>query len=286
MVVSVDLAGLLPRTRQRRASLRFLPRGAGADGRGTPLWRGRPSTHPRPCRERSRIGSRLWTVMLLRTVNRVAAQQIAQEWHLHRRTLHVVVDRLGEIPGSDAVVPRVMEPVRLRESVRQRGLAYARHAQQRDGLVLPPHELGPGHLHGVACSPVFRCLGANRKAYPTGRAVCHISAIHETCDPRGRGPRIMANQAIRSSGSAAGRRGPHRRAESTTRQEPAAGRARPRAVLPERGSGDDRAERCAEHGGPGVARACAAGRLDVGKCPSPAHAQMDDQSRCTMSMQH
>ena len=96
-------------------------------------------------------------------VDGVAAKEGAQERHLHGRALDVVDDRLFEVPGADTVVPRVVEPVALREPVRERRLADPGHAEQRDCLVFPPQELFPSHLHGISRTPALACPADGRR---------------------------------------------------------------------------------------------------------------------------
>ena len=149
MVVSVDVAGLLHERRDvaHRSDLRLAVQPLA----GKELLDCEAALRRIPdLAEKGRDGLQVVDRDVAANVDGIAAQQIAQERHPHCRALHVVVDRHGEIPGADAVISRVMEPVRLRELVRKRGLSHARHAEQRDGLVLPSHELGPGHLHGVS----------------------------------------------------------------------------------------------------------------------------------------
>ena len=85
-----------------------------------------------------------------RDVDGVATQEVAQETDLHCLALDVVEDRLGEILRADPVVARVVEPLVRRQLVRERRLADARHAEQRDRLVRPAQELGARHFHGQA----------------------------------------------------------------------------------------------------------------------------------------
>ena len=84
-----------------------------------------------------------------RDVDRVVAQQLAQEVDLHGLALDVVEDRLGEILRADAIVARVVKPLRRRQLVGERRLADAGHAEQRDGLVRPGQELRASHAHGA-----------------------------------------------------------------------------------------------------------------------------------------
>ncbi len=69
-------------------------------------------------------------------VDRVRAQQLAQERVAHRLALEVVDDVLAHVAGADAEIDRVVEPVRLlAQHRRDAGLAEARHAEERDPLV-------------------------------------------------------------------------------------------------------------------------------------------------------
>ncbi len=74
-------------------------------------------------------------------VDRVRAQQLAQERHLHRLLLDVVEDRLVQIARADAVVARIMEPVALAQPRGQARLAHPGHAEQGDALVVPGLEV-------------------------------------------------------------------------------------------------------------------------------------------------
>src|SRR5690606_40753533 len=85
-----------------------------------------------------------------RDVDRVAAQEIAQEADLHRLALDVVEDRLREILGADSIVAGIVEPRRFRQLVRERRLADSGHAEQRDGLVRPLQELVACHSHDAS----------------------------------------------------------------------------------------------------------------------------------------
>src|SRR5690606_19588361 len=82
-----------------------------------------------------------------RDVDRVAAQEIPQKADLHRLPLDVVENRLGQIFRADPIVPRVVEPRRLRQLVRERRLTDAGHAEQRDRLVRPLEKLLACHSH-------------------------------------------------------------------------------------------------------------------------------------------
>ena len=69
-------------------------------------------------------------------VDRVRAQQLAQERVAHRLALEVVDDVLAHVAGADAEIDRVVEPVGLLAQHRgDPGLAEARHAEERDPLV-------------------------------------------------------------------------------------------------------------------------------------------------------
>src|SRR5690606_22857507 len=89
-------------------------------------------------------------------VDRVRAQQVAQERHLHGVGLDLVQDRLAQVARADAIIARVVEPVVAAQQVRQAGLAHARHAEERDGAVLPRPELRPAEFH----LPMSRCARA------------------------------------------------------------------------------------------------------------------------------
>ncbi len=78
-------------------------------------------------------------------VDRIAAQEVAQEVHLHRLPLDVVEDRLGEVFGADAVVAGIVKPLGLRQLVREPRLADAGHSEQRHCLAGPGQELVSGH---------------------------------------------------------------------------------------------------------------------------------------------
>jgi hypothetical protein len=64
-------------------------------------------------------------------LDRIRAQQVAQEPHLHGLGLEVVDDELAHVAGADAVVDRIVEPVRLAQDRRQPRLADAGHAEHR-----------------------------------------------------------------------------------------------------------------------------------------------------------
>ena len=69
-------------------------------------------------------------------VDRVRAQELAQEGVAHRLALEVVDDVLAHVAGADAEIDRVVEPVGLlAQHGGDAGLAEARHAEERHPLV-------------------------------------------------------------------------------------------------------------------------------------------------------
>ncbi len=71
----------------------------------------------------------------------VGQKQVAQEGYAHRLALEVVDDVLAHVAGADAVVDRVVIPLRILQQVRERRLADAGHAEYGDGLLGPAREV-------------------------------------------------------------------------------------------------------------------------------------------------
>ena len=67
-------------------------------------------------------------------LDRVRAQQFAQERHLHGLGLEVVDDELAHVASADAVVDRVVKPLRAAQQRCQPGLADAGHAEHGHGV--------------------------------------------------------------------------------------------------------------------------------------------------------
>ena len=81
-------------------------------------------------------------------VDRIAAQQVAQEGNAHRLALEVVDDVLAHVAGADAEIDGVVKPVRpVAQHGGDAGLAEARHAEHRHALV---RGAGPVCRRGVA----------------------------------------------------------------------------------------------------------------------------------------
>src|SRR4030066_368562 len=83
--------------------------------------------------------------------NRIRAQQLSQERHLHRLLLDVIEDGLVEIARADAIVAGIMEPVAAAQPHRQARLADPGHAEEGDALVVPGLEFFGAQFH-VFCS--------------------------------------------------------------------------------------------------------------------------------------
>ena len=120
-------------------------------------------------------------------VDGVAAQQVAQEVHLHRLPLDVVEDRFLEVLGADPVVTRVVKPGGAGQLVGQCGLAHAGHAEEGDRPTGPGQEL-------------FGGLEAWRAVYRPALRVRRAGGA-------GPGPRCLAGDFHPSGNGVAGRRG-------------------------------------------------------------------------------
>ena len=77
-------------------------------------------------------------------VDRIRAQQIAQERNLHRLALEIVDDVLAHVARANSVIDRIVKPGATLQQIGKGGLADPGHAEDGHGLVRPVPELLAG----------------------------------------------------------------------------------------------------------------------------------------------
>jgi hypothetical protein len=77
-------------------------------------------------------------------IDRIRAQEIAQEGYAHRFALEIVDDMLAHVTGADPVIDRIVKPGAVLQEIGKRRLADAGHAEDGYGLIGPVPELPAG----------------------------------------------------------------------------------------------------------------------------------------------